>query len=272
MTEPLNDTAPGTDTGTAPAPGTAPAATAVPRRRRTGAYVAAGITVALLAAGGIAGALALGGADRAAPTRYWSAEGVSPRGPRTPESVPPNTLKGKLLPVPGSHTSGPDLAGYGNDFFVSGDEAVQGFKDARKGLSDTQRKKRDDALADLELKGLAGRSYAEVMGRSVMEVRLMQAAPQSLTKTSEISKKLMDAVSEGRETPKVDGFPDAKCAVVTLGNAEQKDRIDSMECVAIEGDILVGFRAYGPQPFASGDAVKFFQNQLKHLKSPGESV
>lgn len=262
MTEPLNDTVP------APTPAEAVAAP----RRRTRAYVAAGIAVAVLAAGGIGAAWALDGADRTADTRYWSTEGVSPRGPEVPAAVPSNGLAARLLPVPGSHLPGPDLGKDGNDFFVSGDSAVQTFKDARKGLSDSQRKKRDDALAELKLKGRAGRSYTEVTGRSVVEIRLMQADPKFLGQTSEVFKKLMDAVSEGRETPKVDGFPDAKCAVVTLGEDDQKDRIDFLECVALQDDVLVGFRAYGPQPFSSADAVKFFRKQLNHLKSPGESV
>ncbi|MFJ3882310.1 hypothetical protein ACIPW5_33305 [Streptomyces sp. NPDC090077] len=260
MTEPLNDPAP------------SPTVAVGPGRRRTRAFIAAGIGTALLAVGAFGASWALDTADRTATTRYWGTEDVSPRGPGTPESVPPNALSAKLLPLPGSHTLGPDLGGDGNDFFVSGDDAVQGFKDARKGLSNTERKKRDEALAELKLKGRAGRTYTEPTGRSVVEIRLMQADPRFLGKTSEISKKLMEAVSQGRETPKVDGYPDAKCAVVTLGDEKQKDRIDSMECVALEGDVLVSFRAYGPQPFSSADAVKFFRNQLNHLKSPGESA
>ncbi|GAA3378798.1 hypothetical protein [Streptomyces racemochromogenes] len=268
MTEPLHDAAAAPAEAEAPAPVEAVA----PRSRRTRAYVAAGTAVVLLAAGGVGAAWALDAADRTAATRYWSAEGVSPRGPEMPAAVPQDGLAARLLPVPGSHRPGPDLGKDGNDFFVSGDNTVQGFKDARKGLSDSQRKKRDEALAELKLKGRAGRSYTEGTGRSVVEIRLMQADPKFLGKTSEVFKKLMDAVSEGRETPKVDGYPDAKCAVVTLGDEERKDRIDSVECVALQGDVLVSFRAYGPQPFSSGDAVKFFQQQLNHLKSPGESA
>ncbi|MEU9036300.1 hypothetical protein AB0D45_15540 [Streptomyces sp. NPDC048352] len=272
MTEPLNDTTTGDVSAAAPAVPVTPAVPAAPRRHRTRAYVTAGMAVALLAAGGIGAAWALDGADRTAATRYWSTEGVSPRGPEVPAAVPPNGLTARLLPVPGSHTPGPDLGKDGNDFFVTGDNAVQDFKDARRGLSDTQRKKRDEALAELKLKGRAGRSYTGPTSRSVVEIRLMQADPRFLGKTSEVSRKLMDAVSEGRETPKVEGFPDARCAVVTLGDEEREGKIDSMECVAVEGDVLVSFRSYGPQPFSTRDAVTFFQNQLKHLKSPGESV
>ncbi|MGW7436106.1 hypothetical protein [Streptomyces sp. NPDC054849] len=290
MTEPQNETTPATATATVPVPATAPddlsawaapaeagpepAAQAEPARtvdRRKAGLIAAATAAALLVGGGAWAASAIGDADRTAPTRYWSAAGELPAEAETPAPVPPNDLSGKLLPIPNAFTLGPDLADDGNNFFVSGESAVQGFKDSRKGLSSTERKKRDEAMAELKLKGLAGRSYTRSDGEVVLEVRIMQADPQALGKFSEVSKKILGLTGDGRDAPAVDGFPDAKCSLLAIGE-EKKEKIDSLDCVAVQGDVLVNFRAYGPKPFSSAEAVALFKNQLNHLKSPGESV
>ncbi|MEU8775153.1 hypothetical protein [Streptomyces sp. NPDC048606] len=294
MTEPREDlpqspdaapvAAPAPAPDAAPTPAAAPTATTAPApapeaaeapagagRRRAPALIAAGVALAVLAGGGAAAVGALEGADRTATTRYWSARDDKAATPEPPAPVPANALSGKLLPVPDAYDLGPDLAGDGNNFFVSGESAVQGFKDARKGLSGAERKKRDEALAELKLKGLAGRSYTRGGGRMVTEVRIMQADPQALGKFSEITKKVIGIIGEGRDAPKVDGFPDAKCSIVALGE-EKKESIESIDCVAVEGDVMVDFRAYGPKPMSTQDAMQFLKNQLTHLKSPGESV
>ncbi|UQX02219.1 hypothetical protein [Streptomyces sp. RerS4] len=240
-------------------------------RRRAPALIAAGVAVAVLAGGGVWALGALQGADRTATTRYWSADDTTTATPEPPAPVPANALSGKLLPVPDSFALGPDLADDGNNFFVSGDSAVQGFKDARKGLSGAERKKRDEALAELKLKGLAGRSYARPDGRLVVEVRIMQADPRALGTFSEVSKKLIEYIGKDQDAPKVDGFPDARCSVMALGE-EKKESIESIDCVAVEGDVMVNFRAYGPKSLSRNDATQFLKNQLSHLKSPGESV
>ncbi|MFD9334090.1 hypothetical protein ACFWBF_06680 [Streptomyces sp. NPDC060028] len=239
--------------------------------RKKAAVIAAGVAVAVLAGGAVAASAAIADADRTSPTRYWTAAGGHAAQPDKPAVVPANELSGKLLPVPTTFTLGPDLADDGNNFFVSGESAVEGFKDARKGLSSTERKQRDEALAELKLKGLAGRSYTKGGGQMVLEVRIMQADPQSLGKFAEVTKKLIEFMGEGRDAPKVDGFPDAKCSVTGLGKKDN-ETIDSLDCVAVEGDVMVNFRAYGPKPFSTSDATQFFKNQLTHLKSPGESV
>ncbi|MEU7554947.1 hypothetical protein AB0B01_21830 [Streptomyces sp. NPDC044571] len=255
-----------------PAPAAEPSGKA-PRAlsRKAVALIAGGIGLAVLAGGGIAASVALEHADRTAPTRYWTAEGSAPQKPEEAAPVPANELSGKLLPVPSNFTLGPDLAQDGNNFFVSGEKAVQGFKDARNGLSSSERKQRDEMLAGLKLKGLAGRSYTKGGGEAVYQVRIMQADPKAVGAFSEMSKKLLDLTGDDREAPAVDGYPDAKCALVAIGE-EKKEKIDSMDCVAVQGDVLVNFRAFGAKPFSHSDAVAFFKNQLSHLKSPGESV
>ncbi|MFB7467584.1 hypothetical protein ACFCZ1_29520 [Streptomyces sp. NPDC056224] len=266
MTEPQNDA-----TEAPRPPESEPVEPARKVGRRKLALVAAGVAVAVLAGGGVWAASALGNADRSAPTAYWVAEGE--RMPKAGETgpVPANALTGKLLPVPQDYSPGPDLDGDGNDFFVTGEKAIEGLKEAGGGLSTSERKKRDEALAGLKLKGLAGRGYTGRQGDLVIEVRITQADPQTLGAFSEVSKKLLDITGDGREAPKVDGYPDARCALVAVGE-EKKEKIDSLYCVAVEGDVMLNFRAYGRKPFPTSDAVGFLKNQLSHLKSPGESV
>ncbi|MEU3724179.1 hypothetical protein [Streptomyces sp. NPDC031705] len=278
MTEPQTapHTAPGTEPqdGTTPVPQTrapaGPAGTA--GRRRTAARAAGAVAVALLVGGGIWASSAIAGADRTAPTAYWVPAGGKLPEAENPAPVPANDLSAKLLPAPSEFAAGPDLAADGNDFSVSGEKAVEGFKEARKGLSTSERKKRDDMLAELKLKGLAGRSYAAAGGSMVVEIRLMQADPRAVGAFSEVSKKLLELNGDDRDAPKVDGYPDAKCSLLAVGE-EKQEKVDSVYCVAVQNDVLVSLRAYGPKDgFSKIEATGFLKNQLSRLKSPGESA
>ncbi|MFF4581592.1 hypothetical protein [Streptomyces sp. NPDC001389] len=267
QTEPRNGAALAPE---APAPsGPAPAA----NRRKKIALTAVAVAVALLVGGGVWAASVLADADRTVPTAYWVEAGGKLPSTQNAAPVPANDLTAKLLPAPSGFERGPDLAGDGNDFFVSGERAAEGFKEARKGLSGSDRKKRDDMLADLRLKGLAGRSYAATGGNMVVEIRLMQADPKAVGAFSEVTKKLLDLTGDDRDAPKVDGYPDAKCSLLAVGE-EKKERIDSLYCVAVQGDVLVSLRAYGPKEagFSKLESTGFLKNQLSRLKSPGESV
>lgn len=229
------------------------------------------MAAAVLVGGGVWASSAIADADREAPTAYWVPVGDRVEKYSEPGSVPANELTGKLLPVPSGFVLGPDLGANGNDFFVSGEQAVEGFKESRDGLSTTERKQREEMLAELKLKGLAGRTYTKGRGEWVAEVRIMQADPKAVGNLSEVTKKLFDLTGDKREAPKVDGFPDAKCSLLAMGEKD-KETIDSIDCTAVEGDVAVTFRAYGPKPFSASDAVSFFKNQMSHLKSPGESA
>ncbi|GAA0301741.1 hypothetical protein GCM10010302_45250 [Streptomyces polychromogenes] len=248
-------------------------------RRKTVALAAAAVATAALVGAGFWASSAVAGADRSAPTAYWVPDGASLPDRPVPGQVPGNALSSKLIPAPPGYRPGPDLASDGNDYAVSGERALEGFKEARTGLSASERKKRDDMLAQLKLKGVAGRTFAKDTGTLVVEVQLMQADPKALDSFSQVSGKLLEFAGDGREAPKVDGYPDARCALAAVADEEKdkKDKkdegIDSLSCVAVQGDVMVEFQAYGPKNVFSGsDAAAIFKNQLNHLKSPGESV
>ncbi|MFI0201054.1 MULTISPECIES: hypothetical protein [Streptomyces] len=288
-----------TQTGTeapAPAPAPAPAeaagdvaplpepeqqAAAGPARkvnRKVVTLVAAAVGVVVLVGAGVGAAAALAGADRTSPTRYWLAADHTTSGTQAPvPSVPPNALTGKLLPMPKDYWPGPDIDKEGNFYSLSGERALESFKDARKGLSSSERTERDKVLADLKLKGLAGRSYSRkdgVGGGVVAEIQLVQADPAQLAKFGEFAGKLIALTGSGGEAPKVDGHPQAKCSVnpIVIEKKDKKNKIDTLDCLAVEGDVMVNFRMYGSEGFVVKDAVGLFKQQLDHLKSPGESA
>ncbi|MFD3698463.1 hypothetical protein ACFWUZ_20325 [Streptomyces sp. NPDC058646] len=263
-----------TDSGTAPAPGavTGPM-TPVPappagRRRKAARVVGSVAAVAVLAAGGAGGFLALKGADRTAPTAYWAPAGRQAGRAEEPPAVPSHALAEKLLPLPAGYSLGPDIGAEGNDYFLAGDKMAETL------AGGGDKSGRDTGRAQLKLKGTAGRSYARDNGGPVFEVHVLQGAPEAVGSFTAFSKAILAAGSDGRPAPQVDGHPDAACVLTAVG--DEKDgktaRIDVLRCVAVEGDVMVDFRAFGPRPLPNSDAIGFFKNQLSHLKSPGESA
>ncbi|MER5933772.1 hypothetical protein [Streptomyces sp. NPDC002054] len=250
-----------------------------PNRRRQGAMLVGG-----LAALGVLGACVVSAqkfteAEHASPTRYWTpadapAADLSATAEEQP-TAPRHPLAAKLLPMPQQFRPGPDFGAEGNDFFVPGAKAVERLKEQRTGLSGTERKERDKALAQLKLKGIAGRSYRDGYGM-VSEIHLMQADPKALGEFAALTGKLLGlAADKGSKPPTVDGFPQAKCWLMSIDPKDQdkdKDLVESLECVAVEGDHLVIFRAYEGKPLRVSDAIKVLKNQLTHLQSPGESA
>ncbi|MFJ4779448.1 hypothetical protein [Streptomyces sp. NPDC088762] len=257
----------------------APRETNLRMNRKTTTLVAAGLGLAVLVGGGLWTAAALDAADRTSATRYWLPAGPAPMDESKPvPTVPPNPLVAKLLPMESRYLPGPDVDGEGNDFYVSGERALQTMKDARSGLSGEERAERDKALAGLKLKGLAGRSFYTNPDRAVTEIELIQADPQAVAALSEVDKKLLDLLQKiggKRQAPAVDGFPQAKCVLSDVADArenkDEKSKLDSLDCVAVEGDVLVTFRTYGYH-IPVDASVDLFKKQLNHLKSPGESV
>ncbi|MFG2294136.1 hypothetical protein [Streptomyces sp. NPDC048603] len=233
--------------------------------------------VAVLVCTGVVAADAVADADRTSPTRYWtpadSPEAVGSDTPEPPDAVPPHPLAAKLLPFTAAWRPGPDLDGKGNDFFQTGDQAVEQLKEKRKGLSTTRREERDRQLAELKLKGVASRTYTDGQGLgSVVETHVTQADPKALARLAEIVRERLEATGEkGRTAPTVEGWPEAKCAVSSLPS-ENDTKIDVVECVAVESEHLVYLRAFGGTYWHPARSVPLFKDQLNHLKSPGESA
>ncbi|CAM5258197.1 hypothetical protein [Streptomyces avidinii] len=267
------------DVATLPEPEQPAAAGPAPKvNRKVVTLVAAAVGAVVLVGAGVGAAAALAGADRTSPTRYWLAADHTTSGTQAPvPSVPPNALTGKLLPMPNDYWPGPDIDKEGNFYSLSGERALESFKDARKGLSSSERTERDKVLADLKLKGLAGRSYSRkdgVGGGVVAEIQLVQADPAQLAKFGEFAGKLIALGGSAGEAPKVDGHPQAKCSVnpIVIEKKDKKNKIDALDCLAVEGDVMVSFRMYGSEGFVVKDAAGLFKQQLDHLKSPGESA
>ncbi|MEW2413284.1 hypothetical protein AB0953_06125 [Streptomyces sp. NPDC046866] len=246
-------------------------------KRKPVAPVAVIGALAVLAGAGFWASARLEAADRTAETRYWVAAGPAPAGSPQPAPGPAQTdaLMGRLLPLPERYRLGPDLGSEGNDFAVVGERAVQSFKEVRTGLSAAEREERDKALAGVKLKAAAGRGYASGTGPGfdavAAEIHLVQADPQAPGTFAEFGKKLLDLMGDDRGAPKIDGFPQAKCVLRSEGD-ERRGKIDSIECAAVQGDVLVNFRMYGSKEFSATEAATLFERQLNRLKSAGESA
>lgn len=275
MTEKQNETNPAYVPASEPGPAPEPAPTGAPvahgRRRTT--LVAGAVGAAVLVAGGIGAAFAIAGADRTASTALWAPDGQEPEMGEKPAPVPPNAIKDMLLPVPDDYQLGPDIGSGGNDYFLSGDKMAETLAEGQDGGAG-----RADALAGLKLQGAAGRSYGRYRGM-VIEVQVMRAAPGAVGLLAHFSKETIETDADGRPGPTVDGYPDAKCVLSAAGEAgakkegkERKESIDVLTCVAVEGDVMVDFRAYAPTPFDTSAATGFLKKQLSHLKTPGESA
>ncbi|MFJ5549952.1 hypothetical protein [Streptomyces sp. NPDC093225] len=244
--------------------------------KRAITLTAATLGLAAVVGGGVWGVGRIAEADRTAPTRYWSAPDAAPAVKEAP-TVPPTALAGLLLPMPVGYVPGPDLREEGNDFTVPGPVAIARMKEDADGLSASERKDLDRTLDTLRLTGMAGRSYRSTSGGVLVEIRVTRAAGDGLKPFASYIKEVLALVGEtGAKSPKVPGYPEARCAQAGRnrrdGTRVGKDGIETLTCSASLPGTLVTFRASGPKPFDTKDAVGLLVKQLDHVKSPGERV
>ncbi|WP_330331713.1 hypothetical protein OHS33_19660 [Streptomyces sp. NBC_00536] len=252
-----------------------------PRTVNRKAVAAVGAVVALAAVGGF-GVWAKGwiaDAPRTARTVYWQTADPAPaEAPPTPPVVSLGDLGDRLIPVPDHYKPGPDQGEHSNYFTVPGAKAAQLMKENNRNLPADRRAESDKMVDQLKLKGQAGRSFRGENGDQVVEISITQADPQAVKTFGEFSKKLMEIIGDDRQAPKVEGYPEAKCALHAIGegdknnDGEKKEPLESVLCAASQGDFLITFHAYGAKPFKADDEVKLFRTQLDRLKSPGESA
>ncbi|MEO3766958.1 hypothetical protein [Streptomyces sp. B8F3] len=265
--------------GPVPPPAAAPAPPA-PRSRRLVPVVLAAVLVAGAAATGVvATALKVQDADRGAgSTDVWKKpgerglDGDAAKDPGVP--APPGGPIGKaLLPMPAGYHPGPDIDGFGNDTVLTAKQAEAVYKQSARGLPPDQRRMQLDALDDLELKGMAMRSYAADEADLVVEVQLAELSGEGkaagLAAVQEELTRTMDLFEEG---PKVDGHKSAACFLVpeTALSAEG-DAVKMMTCSAAKGEMLVTLTAYGPAGHGER-AVRLLEEQLDHIDAPGKSI
>ncbi|MDJ0384084.1 hypothetical protein [Streptomyces sp. G-G2] len=257
-------------------------ATAKPPRavnRKAAAAIGAVLALAVVGSFGVWAKGWIADADRTTPTVYWQA--VEPA-PATASPTRPvvslGALGDRMLPVPEGYLPGPDLDGHSDFFTVPGAKAAQLMKENNRNLPASRRAESDKLVDQLKLKGQAGRSLRSGNGDRVVEIQITQADPQAVEQLGDFTKKLVEFLGDDRKAPKVEGYPEAKCALRAVGEEEKNDKgdkrnpLESVVCVASQGDFLISFHAYGVPPFNADEEVKLFRKQLDRVKSPGESV
>lgn len=189
-------------------------------------------------------------ADRTAPTTVWKKpkKGPSENGPVAglAQGRRDNALSRKLLPVPADYRLGPDIDGFGNDAYVSGEEAQ---KLAGSG----------------DVTGMAMRSYTRYANDLIVKIELIRMKhPEDVADLSAFEAELADSFSVFREGPEIDGHREARCFLTSEGEAEATE-VEEMFCTAYEGDVLVSLDATGAAPLEKSDAAALLKKQLERL-------
>lgn len=233
---------------------------------------------ALLVLGAAGGGVAytkvtVDGADRTAPTKVWGGpqeKSWEDKVSKEREGRQDNPLSKELLPVPGRYTLGPDIGAYGNDAYLSSEKALALLRKGAAGLPSDVREQRREFVDELDVQGMAMRSYEPEYGWDlVVEIRLTRMNNEGAVKDlSSFQSALADAFAIFEKGPEVDGHKDAKCFLLPRPDNEEAG-VDEMFCTAYQGDTLVSLTATGPAPLAEEYAAGLLANQLDRLAEGG---
>nr|WP_116641146.1 hypothetical protein [Streptomyces scopuliridis] len=240
---------------------------------------------AVLVLGALAGGLGfikttVDGADRTVRTTVWTKTITQPDNDPAGDFVKGRTdteLSRKLLPVPGGYSLGPDVQGYGNagygnegygnDGELTGKQATALMKSEGKGLSGPLRRALNKEIDKLGIKGIAVRSYEAGTVDLVAEVYLMRTENRQFLRSWYATETDWPGARKG---PKIEGHRKAECFLAPKTGGESD--LDSMRCVAYDGDLAVTLLASGVKPFDSSAAAELMKEQLDHIASPGRYV
>ncbi|MEU4876261.1 hypothetical protein [Streptomyces sp. NPDC021608] len=171
---------------------------------------------------------------------------------------------------------GPDMREFGPDAEFGGAQATALRKESIKDLPSASRRKLEKLIDKEPVKGLAMRSYAVhwsdynskdtiVFSVSLSRMRTGTAARRSASDFHAF----FTAVDAFRKGPRVEGHPDARCAVSPKGEDED---LGVAVCSAAVGDVLVSLSSTAPDPIDGPFVAKFFAAQLDRIDDPGQAV
>ncbi|MGC5394869.1 hypothetical protein ACPXCP_03855 [Streptomyces sp. DT20] len=263
-----------------PEPASAPASGPAPVRKRgkRRAILATGLAVLVL--GAVSGAAVytkttVDDADRTVTTELWagSSHGTSGKDPAGDVSRgrASTELSKLLMPVPDGYRLGPDDGVHGNDSEVSGPEAAAEMKAANRGLAGKQRRELEKRIDKLHVQGVAVRTYTSDGNDLVLRTELVRMKDKKAVRDLyDFQTGLFDAIGVFRDGPSVNGHKkNAKCF---LQPKDSEHKIESMYCMAYDGEMVLSFSASGPRPVRKSFVAGLVRDQLDHIKSPGEYV
>ncbi|MEV4974812.1 hypothetical protein [Streptomyces scopuliridis] len=230
---------------------------------------------AVLVLGAIAGGLGfikttVDGADRTVRTTVWTKTITQPDNDPAGDFLKGRTdteLSRKLLPVPEGYALGPDVDEYGNDGELTGKQVTALMKSMGKGFSGPARREMNKEIDKLGIKGTAVRSYEAGTVDLVATLHLMRIENRQFLRS------WYDAERDWPDTrkgPKIEGHRNVECFLgpKTDGTSD----LESMRCVAYDGDLAVNLSASGVKPFDASAAAELMKEQLDHIASPGKYV
>ncbi|MER6101839.1 hypothetical protein ABT115_05700 [Streptomyces sp. NPDC001832] len=233
----------------------------------------------LLVAAAVAGAAAytkntVDDADRTARTGLWEEPAHKPgkdpagdvaRGRASTE------LSKLLLPVPSGYRLGPDNGELGNDGEQSGKKATAAMKEIAHGLAGKERRAYEKRIDKLRIEGIAVRSYVDSGNSLVINTEIVRMKDKKAVRGLYTFRTgLGESLGIFREAPKIEGHTrNAKCYVLRKSS---KDAIESMNCLAYDGELSISVSASGTKPFDRTAVAELLKDQLNHITSPGEYV
>ncbi|WP_405685840.1 hypothetical protein [Streptomyces sp. NBC_00057] len=257
---------------------TATAATTAPSSGRPRRVILTALpAVLVLAAVGGAAAYTgsvVDGADRGTRTRLWAKPahepGKDPAGDVS-RGRASTALSKLLLPVPAGYRLGPDNGELGNDGELSGKKAAAAMNQSARGLAGRERRAFEKRVDELRIEGIATRTYADdgntlVIGTGIMRMKDKKAVRNLHT----FRTGLLESIDAFRAEPRIEGHTrNARCYVPRKGSG---DEIESMNCLAYDGELSIEVTASGTRPFDRAAVAELLKDQLDHIASPGEYV
>ncbi|MEV5198729.1 hypothetical protein [Streptomyces sp. NPDC053720] len=214
------------------------------------------------------------GADRSARTGFWGEPAHEPgkdpagdvsRGRASTE------LSKLLLPVPAGYRLGPDNGELGNDSEQSGKKATAAMEQNARGLAGKERRDYEKRIDKLHIGGIAARTYTDDGNTLVISTQIMRMKDKKAVRDLYTFRTgLLEAIDTFRAEPRIEGHTrNARCYVPREGSG---DDIESMNCLAYDGELSIGVTASGSRPFDRAAVAELLKDQLDHIASPGEYV
>ncbi|MEV7322501.1 hypothetical protein [Streptomyces sp. NPDC093970] len=239
-------------------------------RRRIAVVGGVGLLVAAVLAGITCTAVTVQGADRDPGAPVWRL----PKAPKATKAAGGSGLQGMLLPYDYAYGRGPDMAQFGSDVALSGEEAMLLRKESIKDLPRSQRQLLERQIDRNAVKGMAMRSYLNTGSTGpeyTVEIVLAQMADQRTVRSmATVQKDLFDALKVLRKGPEIEGYKDS--ASCFLPPADSAEKLDVMFCTGYVGDVLVTATATAGKPLDKEDAATMLRAQFDRIKEPGASV
>ncbi|MFE2279447.1 hypothetical protein ACFXAE_19875 [Streptomyces sp. NPDC059454] len=260
-----------------PVPDDAPVATPAKRPVRWG-RIASVAGSALLAGAVVTGVgytvVTVRDADREAGASGWK----FPEAAAEDKAAEAQGLAGTLVPYGYDHwLPGPDFGEFGSDTRLGGARATALQKESLRDLPRSQRKRLEKEIDSWRVEGMAMRSYTsgsnsvynedEVHTVGIVLARMENKA--AVRDFARFQTEFLDALDIFREGPKIKGHKDARCF---LPPADAETDLDTMQCSAHVGNVLVTLTADGAKPLNTKSVAALFREQLDRIDEPGKAV